>query len=230
MQVNTCMSSSASAYVPRDCSLEAIPRYRHALRQDRRGLPGRCALGGIYRLAQLMTGPGTDKVRRMRTQARCGPTRRLEGDAPMIASLGAALRGPKRYQERLRRVTLRETFEDGGLAQVVQHPAQDALGFVPQEVIGLRILAIHPKDRHSLHCLLPSPQPVQLRKFSQLLFHVSSIERITGGAMTEAKTGACDIDGRLRVASQRSLYGRKYDDRTELAMRPRRLGDDKAGL
>ena len=77
MQVTTCMSSSATVYVPRDCSLEAVPRYRRALRQDRRGLAGRCALGGIRRLAQLMTGP--------RARFRHAPCRALPSlsDAPI---------------------------------------------------------------------------------------------------------------------------------------------------
>jgi len=55
--------------------LKAIPRYRHALRQDRRGLPGRCALGGIYRLAQLMIGPSrTASARMPATKNRWRPT------------------------------------------------------------------------------------------------------------------------------------------------------------
>ena len=60
MQANTCMSSSASTYV------HAIARLKpHALatRYDKavRGLPGRRALGAIYRLAQLMTGLATSR-------------------------------------------------------------------------------------------------------------------------------------------------------------------------
>jgi hypothetical protein len=95
MQVNTCMSSSASAYVPRDCSLEAIPRYRHALRQDRRGLPGRCALGGIYRLAQLMTDPSAMRSVGLGLPGAVAPSlfsAWCAGGCGLVASLGSSRR------------------------------------------------------------------------------------------------------------------------------------------
>src|SRR5437868_6475155 len=114
----------------------------------------------------------------------------------------AGLRNPRRWQKGLRRVTLRQTFENGSLAQVVEHLSQNGLGFVLQEVVGLRILAVHAKDRHSLHRLLPPPQSMRLRKFSQLLFHASPTTRSSGTAMAR-RNGAGRVDGVAPAGSSR---------------------------
>jgi hypothetical protein len=95
MQADTCLSSSASAYVPRDCSLEAIPRYSDALRQDRRGLPGRWVLGGIYRLAQLMTGPSAMRSVGLGLPGAVAPSlfsAWCAGGCGLVASLGSSRR------------------------------------------------------------------------------------------------------------------------------------------